>query len=107
MADPAGLGGADDLTRGAAGDGEDVPVQVIDLQGGQLAAPGTGVGGEPGQEQDLLGTVQPPPSDTCAIYAGLGDPHLALGVLQEGSHGRHRCVQAHSGLGWAAHPVQR
>ena len=58
-ADPAGLGRSDDLVGGAPGDGQHVTVQVGELQGRELAAPGAGVGGQPGQQQQLLGPVQP------------------------------------------------
>ena len=40
-------------------DAQHPPVQVLDLEGGELAAAGSGVRGQPDQEQVLFGSVQP------------------------------------------------
>ena len=58
-ADPAGLGGTDDLVGRAPGDGQHVTVQVGELQGGELAPPGAGVRGQSGEQQNLFSAVQP------------------------------------------------
>jgi len=105
-ADPAGLGGADHLVRRGAGDGPYVAVKVTQLQGRQLTPPGTGVRGQPGQQQRLLGPMPgrvvggtPPFPDRrvdCLLPRARQDrPHLV-----------HRCMHPHGGMWRAAHPVQ-
>ena len=56
--DAPALGRADDLVGRSTSDGQDVAVQVRGLQGGELAAPGTGVRREARQQQNLLGSMQ-------------------------------------------------
>ena len=101
-ADPAGFGRSDDLVRSAAGDGQHIPVQVADLQGGQFAAAGTGIGGQAGQQLYLLGAVQPcrgRPGRAC-----LGD--LPPGEAEDGADLLDGGVEPHTGMGRAAHAVE-
>ena len=52
--DSPALGRSDHLPRDTAADRQDVTVEVVELQRGQLAAPGTGIRGQPSQQQHLL-----------------------------------------------------
>src|SRR6478609_1094098 len=68
-ADPSSLGRADRLAGSAAADGQHIAVQIVDLQPGQFAAAGAAVGGQPAQQQDLLGLMQ---CDRVCAGSGLG-----------------------------------
>ncbi|WP_300012633.1 DUF1648 domain-containing protein [Pseudonocardia sp.] len=55
--DPAALRRPDHLGSGSAADRQDLPVEIADLQRGQLTTAGAGVRGQPRQEQNLFPTV--------------------------------------------------
>ena len=71
----AGLGCGQLAGRDGALDAQHPRSEVIESQGRQLAAAGAGVGGEPDQEQVLLGAVQLP-----RTVRGLGRVAVVVGV---------------------------
>ncbi len=73
-ADPAAFGASQDLIGRTSRNSQNVAVQIPELQGRQLGAAGTGIGGQMPEQQHLLGPVShvwdmPTPPPPCASTA--------------------------------------